>query len=394
MINGAELIDHTKLACVNDFKCTMGDCLYSCCYYWSIVIDDENINKFKNSKTELADKFLNSLIVPEEGSKNSKTLMKLCENGGCPMLDSDHACSIHRNFGADYLSETCTKFPRAATEAHGVLTSGLTLGCYDAALLALTPKNGQIIASATNEAAARMIDTDFIGYAGFLVRGKVFDMLQDRSVGLQARIAVISLMLDKLAKLPLEKASISEFTEIMDFHARNLEAYSQSLTKITAPDELRQSFDSWLAHVIWNYNHRKLPFENFYSKFAESFMGFDDRENLGKYRNKHAGTLFSEYSYLLENYLIITLYNDVFPFKHTDYSKAYRYLILKINLIVSIISVFYRDKPHISEKDIIFAISYFSRSYEHTPNKIDIFNSFCDENENFNLAYSIAMLNL
>lgn len=97
----------------SDFKCIGGDCRYTCCAGWSINWTDDEIEKVKNAPNcseHLRSLMENSFKKEEGGIKNNSVI--LGEGGRCPMLTEDNMCLIQRELGAEYLSDTCSFYPR------------------------------------------------------------------------------------------------------------------------------------------------------------------------------------------------------------------------------------------------------------------------------------------
>ncbi len=96
----------------NDFHCVGGTCSYSCCINWRIDWKGEEIDKVKNAPNcsqELKELCERSFGYNEE---INKYVVVLGEKGRCPFLTEDNFCRIQRELGAEYLSHTCSFYPR------------------------------------------------------------------------------------------------------------------------------------------------------------------------------------------------------------------------------------------------------------------------------------------
>lgn len=106
-----------------DFHCVGAECPKTCCGKWNIAINEEEIKKYK----ELAQhhpygaKILEAL--DEEGG-----CMKQCD-GRCVMLTEEGWCKIVLECGEEYLSGTCTTFPRMIQEFGDVLECTVEIAC-------------------------------------------------------------------------------------------------------------------------------------------------------------------------------------------------------------------------------------------------------------------------
>jgi len=55
----------------------------------------------------------------------------------CPFFSQDSLCTIHRDYGESYLSETCTNYPRISRRIDCLIEKPLVLSCPEAARLVL-----------------------------------------------------------------------------------------------------------------------------------------------------------------------------------------------------------------------------------------------------------------
>lgn len=96
----------------DDFKCIGGGCKYSCCCGWVINWSQEEIDKILSAPNISEE--LKNLMGKFEPSINDKDklMIELGEGGRCPFLTEENLCRIQKELGAEYLSVTCTDYPR------------------------------------------------------------------------------------------------------------------------------------------------------------------------------------------------------------------------------------------------------------------------------------------
>ncbi len=95
-----------------DFRCKGGECIYTCCAGWNIDWTKEEIDKIKNASAcsdELRTLMENSF---EESEQENGYKVKLGNARRCPFLTEDNLCCIQKELGEEYLSYTCTSYPR------------------------------------------------------------------------------------------------------------------------------------------------------------------------------------------------------------------------------------------------------------------------------------------
>ena len=97
---------------IKDFKCIAGACEETCCAGWYIAIDETTYKKYKKVKhPEMKKRFEKELVVKKGSSPECMAKIKL-KNNRCAFLAKDNLCDIYKNLGEQYLSETCTMYPR------------------------------------------------------------------------------------------------------------------------------------------------------------------------------------------------------------------------------------------------------------------------------------------
>ncbi|MBD5384028.1 MAG: hypothetical protein HDR72_03400 [Ruminococcaceae bacterium] len=95
-----------------DFKCIGGTCTNSCCIGWRIDWHKNEIDKITDAPecSEELRELVGKSFVKIENS--DKYIVALGAGGRCPFLTEDNFCRIQRELGAEYLSNTCSIYPR------------------------------------------------------------------------------------------------------------------------------------------------------------------------------------------------------------------------------------------------------------------------------------------
>ncbi len=109
-----------KVDFYDDFACLMSDCMDNCCdEEWDIYIDKETLELYqKIGVPDLSDK-----ITETEPHKLIK------HNGKCPFITPEGLCIFHRDYGEDYLSNTCRSYPRFVSTYGDVYLETLGMSC-------------------------------------------------------------------------------------------------------------------------------------------------------------------------------------------------------------------------------------------------------------------------
>lgn len=113
------------LGLYNSFKCIAGECNYTCCSGWRIVVAGEDFKRFGNLHDKVLREDILSNIYEADGVKYFSTR----SGGRCSMLDEDGLCRIQRNAGEGMLCNTCRKFPRLVAKHKGLLWISMAASC-------------------------------------------------------------------------------------------------------------------------------------------------------------------------------------------------------------------------------------------------------------------------
>ena len=119
---------------VKDFRCDGSLCHSKCCRGWQIEIDAETYRKYK----KLPAGELRSRVLTKLARRPNGMYRFAMEGISCPMLCEDGLCAIQRQFGEDFLSNTCAEFPRRVHVLQdGIAERVLSFACPVAARLAM-----------------------------------------------------------------------------------------------------------------------------------------------------------------------------------------------------------------------------------------------------------------
>lgn len=103
----------------DEFRCLMDECKDNCCDEdWIITIDDEVYEKYKSLGID---------NLEEKITKDNHSIIK--KNGKCPFILENGLCYWHKEYGEDYLSNTCKSYPRFVSSYGDLYIQNIGLSC-------------------------------------------------------------------------------------------------------------------------------------------------------------------------------------------------------------------------------------------------------------------------
>jgi lysine-N-methylase len=133
---------------VEAFACIADRCEDSCCRDWAVTLDRPSLDGLKRrlGQTPEGRDQLVKLVVIGRPNQHARSEVQIQMNnaGACPLLEPDNLCSVHRRFGEQALSTTCSVFPRTSLAVADRLEVNASLGCPEVArqvLLAEAPQH-------------------------------------------------------------------------------------------------------------------------------------------------------------------------------------------------------------------------------------------------------------
>lgn len=104
----------------DDFKCWMDKCPDNCCdEHWNISIDDKTYQSYIAADFPDLDHKITS--------SDPHFLIK--NHNKCPFIASNGLCTIHRDYGEEFLSNTCRSYPRFVSAYGDLYIENIGLSC-------------------------------------------------------------------------------------------------------------------------------------------------------------------------------------------------------------------------------------------------------------------------
>jgi len=372
---------------LSDFCCLGSECEDTCCFGWLVSIDKDTYKRYRQCPDEAMKQEMEKKITRIRTNARDAfyAKIKLNKDGYCPFLDEKMLCSIQRKLGEEYLSITCTTYPRITNVVNGVVEKSLTMSCPEGARKALLNKELMSFDETWEDSSirnnlARTIDTEH--YKTIYQPNKYFwelrifiiSLLQKRSYPLWQRLVILGLFCRQLDQL-IGEGKLKDIELLIGRYLNYIDNgdFMEELTSI--PNELTIQME-----LMKELADERIFAGVFSKRFMECFAEFlhgiqytadsskeEIGERYGKANSQYYQPFMTEHEYVLENYLVNYVFKNLFPFsgeKHVfdNYVlMVVHYAMIKLFLI----GMAGYHKENFNLEQVIKLISSFSRTVEH-----------------------------
>lgn len=142
-----------------EFCCAGPECTNNCCYGWNIDWTQEEIDKVKNAEniTPELKKLVEDSFDKMDASPN-KYLIKFNEESKCPFQLENGLCRIQRELGAEYLSRTCTIYPRQALKTRDYIYRNVNMSCPEVVKMLANNENAAELVNVIPEVTHQFVN--------------------------------------------------------------------------------------------------------------------------------------------------------------------------------------------------------------------------------------------
>lgn len=311
-----------------EFQCMGGTCPNSCCIGWRIDWTKEEIDKVKDDprcSPELKELCEKSFVYNEQAKKY---IVVLDKRQRCPFLTEDNFCKIQRELGAEYLSDTCSTYPR-----HHIIADACAYRYCDNSCAVVMNKllnneksmdliNTPVKQSVQIKGAAKNNDELLEKHPEVKYRGELleffYDIISDKKLSVEDNIILGALAAQSLTKL-VERKDYDHIPEAL----KTLRAQTHSGADLKN-----------IANIKPNYNIKLGILGELLGTVFEiaTMRGLVDKE--GRYNidlyvlgEQRLAETFKDRPFYLRNIALNLIFEFVLPFKFTDMTIFENYTI-------------------------------------------------------------------
>ena len=380
----------TKPDYFDKFKCIASKCEDTCCAGWGIVIDDDTYKKYLNIDSEFGERLRNEIVNEEEEN------VFVLKGNNCTFLNEDKLCDIYNELGADSLCYTCREYPRYLEEFDDLREVGISLSCPEAARIILrSSKKVEFKLTENDEEINSLDDINEIIYNDLIkCRKIVFDILQNRSLDLKVRCALILSFADEIQ----EKIDYNKVEDIKKIEEKYLD---QSFI-----NEIIKSIEGYKGKERDKYNNINEVFKVFkdlkhinpndplgLEDALRYFWQSEDDEKLYLDIHKRFEDYYKDKEYEFEQILVYFVFRyfmkSVFDY---DVIAKIKTALVSYLMIKELAVVRYLENKEFTEEDMVDIAHMYSKDVEHLEENIETLAEVFETNEVFSLHEMLATI--
>jgi lysine-N-methylase len=397
---------------VKEFSCIGSECEDSCCVGWKIDIDIDTYKKYKNIKGShklktTLDKSIKKNRTSTCDSNYAK--IKLKKDGRCPILDENNLCNIHSQFGKDYLSYTCTVYPRYVNIVDERTELSLSMSCPEAARLALFNKELMSFDETEDTDNARNLakqsvvthgkGDNHLNYYFWELRIFTISLLQNRDYTISERLILLGMFYQKVQNL-IDNNLLNEIPKLIEENKIKIGQKSQNrFSQIPKTTDIQIQLVKSILDASSSVNNKR--FLECLSDFMDGLkQGKDEIQDIDEVVNryeecydKYYQTYMEENEFILENYLVNYVYKNMFPLNNGyEVFKSYCLLTIHYSIIkVLLIGVSgYHEK--LTNDIVLKVIQSFGKVIEHNGPFLTAILKKMEEKDYLTMAYMAVLI--
>jgi lysine-N-methylase len=368
------------------FHCIGSACDETCCQGWIVFVDKPTYERYRKTSDlkPLTDAHIEVNPLNSDALKYARIRLK--KDGYCPFLTAEKLCCIHQRHGLEFLSTTCSRYPRASVRIDGELETALHLSCPEAARTVLL--NPQLLPTAEGApySGLRLKSSHHVGKISLpaivrKLRSFALELLRDRSYPLWQRLFLLGVVCRRAQELIATQQPtgiphlLSQYAEmLLDGSLR------PHLDGIPARPELQLSI---VIQLIRRRYEIEQPRQDFAGIVAEFLLGIGhspdaplpgSAETYQHAYEAYEASFLRAHPAFLENYLVNYFFRTRFPFADSVLEtsdvlsplSSCLLMLLHYRLLDSLLAgVAARYGAEFDESQALRVVRSFSRSIEH-----------------------------
>jgi lysine-N-methylase len=379
------------------FHCIGPACEDSCCEGWRVHIDRQTYERYQAIPAGPLRTLIDANILRQphaEGVSNPSqepfALVKMESNGHCPMLSADHLCQIQLAHGEGYLSKTCATYPRGPQVIDQLKEATLSLSCPEAARLVLL--DPQLLRTTGGGFYHMSWDDAGKGESNMRhyfwpIRDFVVALVRNRAYPMWQRLFLLGTFCRRLDVVAREGNDLGFPFFFRDF-SKAIVSGSLRRSMEAIPADLDLQLDLLLRLLKMRVETMEMA-----PRLRETLKDFtvgigltaecSRSSNTALYaeaHQRHFAPFFQKNPHILENYLVNTLFRELFPFgpklfdpsATVEAAQAFGLLATKFALVKGLlIGVAGCHKESFCSEHVVKTVQAVFKHFEHNQGFLD-----------------------
>ena len=351
-----------------NFACIGGACEDSCCIGWTIEVDEETYKKYKKVKHPSIKQRLDKELVARRAHTTANFAAKIkLKNGRCAFLSNEGWCDLYSALGKQYLSDTCTFYPRTVNSINGDLEGSLVCSCPEAARQILLSKN-----KITFDKEEKLERSPII-YAQitvnndnpkkwqdyfFSLRTLVINLLQNENGTLEEKFNVLEYLMKDIEKT----VALLTGNKIPELIKKYQKISKKEFKAVKASQNFTQKALNYVEKLKALKETKKIKSSRYGNCLQETLLGLDKlqkeqlEEGLGKAR---------EIEHMLENYFVNYVFERCIPIDQKSPMQSFNRMQLYYYLLKLHLMGLYSYHGDLTKEQVVWLIQSFSKIFDH-----------------------------
>lgn len=369
------------------FHCIGPACEDTCCIGWNVQIDEDTYKKYRKTNYHELKEDLNSKVTRNRSnpSEFNYAKIKLDKDMRCPFLTAAKLCKIQGELGEDYLSVTCSIYPRSFSLINGVLEKSASLSCPEVARIALLNPDIMEFDLIEEESDKKIfigsiLDTQQPSISNRSLRYfwelRIFtiQLLQNREYRLWERLIILGLFYQKLDVYFRENRGQEVLELIASFNIAIQQGdYKDLLQQIPKQSAVQMELLREVSNIRLEKEIQSQRYLDCLNEFLLGIKYDQDltvEETAERYEEAYETyykPLMVEHEYILENYLVNYVFKNLVPIsEEKEVFNSYGMMILHYALIkMHLIGIAGFHKENFSIDHVLKLIQSFAKLIEH-----------------------------
>ena len=319
----------------DDFRCIGPACEDTCCKGWVVPVDQVAYGKLQSLPAGKLRTLIDASILLHSEGENPPAAkfatIRMTGSQQCPLLAEDGLCRIQAEVGEAFLPHTCATYPRVVHLIGTVQEKALALSCPEAARLVLL--NPDLLRNREDDCPnlPRNSNSPYLPALGegphslqfwfWPIRRFVIDLVRNRAYPIWQRLFLLGVFCRNLDSLT-KQGKLDGFPELLqDFQA--------TISTGTPRLEMDKLPVNWPAHldIVLRLAGMMLHSSNIHPRFVDCVQAFTAgigngpqatfeclTDHYARAHDRVFVAFFDRHPYILENYLLNTVFRCLFPF--------------------------------------------------------------------------------